>query len=133
MTDTASQQLRRILLIIPEIADGNEHMLVDVARRAGVEKEVLLLDLKTLADRHGTPGGFVEGMQIYIGPETVSVTSDQFLRPMGLTLQELCALELGLAILRAERPPDETATIDRARERLRKIIAKLPSDHGGAP
>ncbi|MDO8501627.1 MAG: WYL domain-containing protein [Gemmatimonadaceae bacterium] len=50
-------------------------------------------------------------------------------RPMGLTIHELCALELGLAMLRAERPPDETVTIDRARDRLRKVIAKLPPDH----
>ncbi len=130
MTETAAKQLRRILRVIPEIADGNEHSLATVASRAGVEKDVLLGDLKSLADRHGAPGGFVEGMQIFIGPETVSVTSDQFLRPMGLTVSELSALELGLAILRAERPPDETAAIDRARERLRDIIARLPSDYG---
>ena len=45
---------------------------------------------------------------------------------MRLTLPELCALELGLAMLRAERPPDETRAIDGARERLRQVIAKLP-------
>lgn len=130
MTDTASKQLRRILGVLPEIADGKEHKLSAVARRAGVGKDVLLSDLKSLADHHGAPGGFVEGMQIFIGPDTVSVTSDQFLRPMGLTLDELCALELGLAVLRAERPPDETTVIDRARARLRKVIARLPADHG---
>ena len=129
MTDTAASQLRRILRVIPEIADGHEHNLDDVAKRADVDKAVLLSDLKTLADRHGAPGGFVEGMQIYLGPDTVEVMSEQFLRPMGLTIHELCALELGLAILRAERPPDETAAIERTRERLRKIIAKIPEDH----
>lgn len=129
MTDTASKQLRRILRVIPEIADGNEHDLATVAKRARVEKDVLLWDLKSLADRHGAPGGFVDGMHIYIGPDTVAVTTDHFLRPMGLTIHELCALELGLAMLRAERPPDETVTIDRARDRLRKVIAKLPPDH----
>jgi proteasome accessory factor C len=129
MTETAALQLRRILRVIPEIADGSEHDLDAVAKRAGVDKNVLLGDLKVLADRHGAPGGFVEGMQIFIGPETVEVLSDQFLRPMGLTVQELCALELGLAILRAERPPDETPAIDRTRERLRKVIARLPAEH----
>jgi len=130
MPDTAAKQLRRILRVIPEIADGNAHSLAKVAKRAGVGKDVLLADLKSLVDRHGAPGGFVDGMQIYIGPETVEVTSNHFLRPMGLTLQELCALELGLAILRAERPPDETVVIESARDRLRKVIAKLPSEHG---
>ena len=130
MSESAAKQLRRILRVIPEIADGDEHKLADVARRMGVDKEVLLADLKSLADRHGAPGGFVEGVQIFLGRETVSVTSDQFLRPMALTVAELSALELGLAILRAERPPDETAAIDRARERLRKIIARQPSEQG---
>lgn len=130
MTETASKQLRRVLQIIPEIADGNEHNLTEVATRAGVASDVLLSDLKSLADRYGAPGGFVDGMQIYIGPNTVAVTSDHFLRPMGLTIHELGALELGLAILRAERPPDETPVIDRARERLRNVIARLP-DNGG--
>ncbi len=129
MTETAARQLRRILQIIPEIADENEHDLAEVAARAGVSSDALLADLKSLADHHGAPGGFVEGMQIYIGANTVAVTSDHFLRPMGLTIHELCALELGLAILRAERPPDETPVIERARERLRKVIARLPSDN----
>jgi proteasome accessory factor C len=129
MSETASAQLRRILRVIPEIADGREHDLAAVAKKTGVKKEVLLNDLKVLADRYGVPGGFVESMQIYIGPGTVEVFSEEFLRPMGLTIQELRALELGLAILRAERPPDETAAIDRARERLRNVIAKIPPGH----
>jgi predicted DNA-binding transcriptional regulator YafY len=65
---------------------------------------------------------------VYISPGTVSVTSDLFLRPMGLTVAELSALELGLAILRSERPPDETPAIERARDRLRKMIRTLPAD-----
>src|SRR5688500_3721637 len=129
MSESAAKQLRRILRVIPEIADGHEHDIDDVAKRAGVEKKALLSDLKTLADRHGAPGGFVEGMQIFIGPDTVEITSDLFLRPMGLTIPELCALELGLAILRSERPPDETPAIERARDRLRKMIRTLPADH----
>src|SRR6478672_9365034 len=129
MSYTAPKQLRRILHVIPDIADGNDHALGKVAKKAGVDEAILLADLKTLADRQGGPGGFVEGMQIYITAGTVSVTSDHFLRPMGLTVAELSALELGLAILRSERPPDETPAIERARERLRKMIKTLPSDH----
>lgn len=133
MSDTAAAQLRRILRVIPEIADGQEHEIVEVATRAGVAPDVLLSDLKNLAERHGVPGGFIEGMQVYIGAETVEVTSDHFLRPMGLTLEELCALELGLVMLRAERPPDETPAIDRARDRLRKVIAKIPDGLDESP
>lgn len=129
MADTAAKQLRRILQVIPEIADGCEHDLDKVAKKAGVDQDTLLADLKSLADRQGGPGGFIEGMQIYITPGTVAVNSDLFLRPMGLTIAELCALELGLAILRSERPPDETPAIERARDRLRKMIKALPADH----
>jgi predicted DNA-binding transcriptional regulator YafY len=52
---------------------------------------------------------------------------------MGLTFQELCALELGLAILRAERPPDETEAINRTRDNLRNVIAKMPTDPDESP
>ena len=47
---------------------------------------------------------------------------------MRLTKGELCALELGLAMLRSERPPEEHRAIDSARKRLREVIAKLPGD-----
>ena len=33
MTDTAAKQLRRILQVIPEIADGNEHDLDKLRRK----------------------------------------------------------------------------------------------------
>jgi proteasome accessory factor C len=133
MPDTAARQLRRILRVIPEIADGQGHDIDEIAKRTGVERDALLSDLKSVAEHYAAPGGFVEGMQIYIGPDTVEVTSDHFLRPMGLTFQELCALELGLAILRAERPPDETDAISRTRDRLRKVIAKMPVDPDESP
>src|SRR6476469_8358854 len=72
MTDTAAKQLRRILQVIPDIADGNDHALGKVAKKAGVDEAVLIADLKSLADRQGGQGGFVEGMQIFITPGTVS-------------------------------------------------------------
>jgi predicted DNA-binding transcriptional regulator YafY len=133
MADTAARQLRRILRIIPEIADDGEHDIGEIAERAGVSRDALLSDLKSIAEHHAAPGGFVEGIQIFIGHDRVGVKSDHFLRPMGLTFEELCALELGLAILRAERPPDETDAINRTRDRLRKVIAKMPIDPDDLP
>jgi proteasome accessory factor C len=128
MSETAAKQLRRILQVIPELADGNAHDIEGIANRVGVSRETLISDLKSIAEHNSAPGGFIEGMQVYIEADTIEITSDHFLRPMGLTFRELCALELGLAILRAERPPDETEAINRARERLRKVIAKMPAD-----
>ncbi len=128
MTDTAASQLRRVLQLIPELADDSDHPLDEVARRVGVDRKTLLKDLNSLADRFDDPGGFVEGVQIYVSRDKVSLRSDHFLRPMRLTVAELSALDLGLALLRAERPPEEHAALDRARARLVKVLARSPDD-----
>lgn len=126
MTTSAAEQLSRILRIIPEIADGEEHDITGVANKLGIERDTLLSDLRAIGERYGLPGGFVEGMEIFIGPTTISARSDQFLRPMGLTIPELKALELGLTVLEQERPPDDRPVIDSARKRLRQLIPRLP-------
>lgn len=128
MTDTAAAQLRRILAVIPELADDHEHSLEDVAAKVGVDPSTVLRDLESLAVRFDEPGGFVDGVQLYLGAESVSLVSNHFRRPMRLTLSELCALELGLTMIRSELPPDERSSVESARERLRKTIAKLPPD-----
>ena len=132
MSEPAAAQLRRLLHVIPRLADGDVHRLSDVAKLAKVDQAVILRDLRSLATRYDEPGGFVESVQIWIDPNNVSLQSNHFLRPMRLTRNELRALELGLATLRAERPPDEHGAIDRARDRLHKIVAKLPLDDESA-
>jgi predicted DNA-binding transcriptional regulator YafY len=124
----AAAQLRRILHVVPQIADGEDHRLDDLAARIGTSVEVLQRDLYSLVARFDAPGGFVEGVQLFMEPDRVSAMSNHLRRPMRLTVPELCALELGLAILRAHRPPDEHAALERARERLRAVIAVLPGD-----
>ena len=129
MPDTAAAQLRRILAVIPELADDHEHSLDDVAELVGVDSATLLKDLESLATRFDEPGGFVEGIQLYLGSGTVALVSNHFRRPMRPTMSELRALELGLTMLRTEVPPDERSCIESAREKIRKTIARLPSDH----
>ncbi len=133
MTDNAAAQLRRVLNIIPILARGEPVPHEEMARHAGVDVDTLLADLYSLAERFDEPGGYVEGVSIAIETSTVAVSSNHFLRPMRLTMPELCALDLGLAMLRGERPPEEHRAIDRARKRLRDVIARLPSngDHEG--
>lgn len=127
--DTAAEQLRRLLQIIPKLADGEDHPIARIAKIAGVKDgRQLIADLQSLVDRFDVPGAFVEGVQVWIDDRNVSVFSSHFRRPMRLTMAELCALELGLAVLRAERPPSEHAVLDRALERLRKIITDLRED-----
>jgi predicted DNA-binding transcriptional regulator YafY len=125
MTTTATQ-LRRLLHLLPEVADGQPHRLNELAARAGTDRRTLVADLRQLAERYDDPGGFVEGVRIFLGGDDVEVTSSHFLRPMRLTLSELRALELGLAMLAQERPPEERRAIEGARKRLRDAIAKLP-------
>src|SRR5262249_41656260 len=71
-------------------------------------------------------GGFVEAVRILFEHDRVSVQSPHFGRPTRITLPELCALELGLAMLGAGATPGERAVIDRARKRVRAAIVALP-------
>lgn len=127
MTETAEAQLRRVLMLVPELADDAEHGIDALADALGVDRATLLADLHALVERLDDPAGFSEeGIALYIERERVSLSSPHFRRPMRLTAAEACALELGLAMLEAERPPEEHRAIVTARDRLRALIAVLP-------
>jgi proteasome accessory factor C len=128
MSETAAARLRRILLLIPRLADGQEHGVPELARASGTDRETLVRDIETLFTRADDPGGFVPGVQVYYTGDRVSLVSTPFRRPMRLTASELGALELGLAMLRAERPPDERTAVNGALERLRKAMVTMPAD-----
>ena len=128
MSGTASDQLRRILHLIPRVADDKEHRLEDLASQAGVSPSELIADLSAISDRYDTPAGFIEGLSIFLEDDSVSVHANHFHRPMRVTMPELCALELGLVMLRRERTPAEQAPIDRALARLREAITQVPSN-----
>lgn len=133
MPETAAERLRRILLLIPQLADDAEHPIDDLAGRLGTDRATVIRDIETLVARANDPGGFVPGVQIFFTGEQVSVTSQPFRRAMRLTASELGALELGLAMLRAERPPDERRAITSALERLRKAMVEVPADAVAPP
>ena len=128
MSETAAARLRRILLLVPRLGDGQDHDVTELAREIGTDRETLVRDIETLFTRADDPGGFVPGVNVYFTGREVSLNSNRFLRPMRLTSSELGALELGLAMLRAERPPDERKAINSALDRLRKAMVTLPSD-----
>ncbi len=123
-----SKQLRRVLHVIPHLADEAEHRIDDLAASIGVSPSDLMSDFSSISDRFDAPGGFVDSVSIFVENETVSVHANHFHRPMRLTMPELCALELGLVMLRRERTPAEQAPIDRALERLRETISQVPSN-----
>jgi len=133
MADTAAAQLRRILLLVPELATDEEHPIDALAGRLGTDRATLMHDLRSLTERFDDPAGYVdEGVALFIENERVSLTSSHFRRPMRLGTAELRALELGLSILECERPPEERAAIDRARRRIEGIVARLPADEAAA-
>jgi predicted DNA-binding transcriptional regulator YafY len=128
MAETAASQLRRIMHLIPKLADGEDHRIDDIAAALESTPKQLVSDFQSICDRFDTPGGFVEGVQVYLESRNVSVHTSHFHRPMRLTMPELCALELGLTLLRRERTPAEADAIDRALARLRATISKLPEN-----
>lgn len=124
----AAAQLKRLLALVPRIANGEEHSLAAIAAMLGVDTKTVVHDLMSVGERYDVPGGFVEGLQVFIDAERALVRTNHFLRPMRLTTAELHALDLGLAMLRGERAPSEWAAIDRARERIREVAARLPGE-----
>lgn len=127
MPDTAAAQLRRILHIIPKLAEDREIPLSEVAAKVGVAPAVLLKDLKSLTERFDS-GGLSDGLSLFIEEDSVSLTSNHFRRPMRLTRPELRALELGLAMLYAETPRDERSFIESARTQIENVVVALPPD-----
>lgn len=128
MPDQADRQLTRILRMIPLLADGEPHALDGLAEALGIPVATVRGDLHALAARLDDPAGFVEGVQIFLEPDRVSLRSQHFLRPMRLTSAELSALELGLALAAQSVPPDDRAPYARARERLRGALARGRDD-----
>ena len=128
MTDRADLQLRRILLALPHLADGDEHEVAALAQRLGCSEQAVLRDLHTLVTRTYEPAGFVDGVSICLDGTHVSLVTKTFLRPMRLTATEMAALDLGLAMLAAECPPDERPVLERARAAVRALRMELPGD-----
>lgn len=125
----SATQLRRLLALLPRIADGQEHAIGDVARELGVDEQTVTADLHALSERYGDPPGWIDKVAVYIESERVSVeTGNHFRRPMRLTPAEARALELGLSLLRAEAPTERQQAIDAARDRLRQLVTVEEAD-----
>src|SRR5215468_11038931 len=126
MSVDAGVRLQRVLRAMPIIAGREEVAVDDMPSVAGVDILTLLDDLRALTEREDEPGGFVEAVSILFDGNSISVTTPHFRRPTRITLPELCALELGLAILGGSSTKAERAVVDRARARVRQAIVALP-------
>lgn len=133
--NTASAQLRRLLAVLPEIADGQEHAIADVARRVGVDAATLARDLYDLSQRGADPPGWIEKVAVYVEADRVALeAASHFRRPMRLTEPEARALALGLSLLRAEQAPERRAAVEGTLARVRELAmpdaAEEPVEHG---
>lgn len=128
MSDTAAAQFRRLLDALPRFAEQPTQSLAALSDVLGVEAATLVRDFGALAERYDDPAGFVEGVAVNIDGDQVTVRTDHFCRPMRLTHSELCALELGLALLARESPSAATPHILALRDRLATLITILPQD-----
>ena len=129
----SATQLRRLLGLLPRIADGREHAIADVARQLGVDAQTVSADLHALSERYGDPPGWIEKVAVYIESERVSVEAgSHFRRPMRLSPAESRALELGLSLLRAGSSPQRRGAIDAARGRLRELVSVSEGDTDAA-
>lgn len=123
----ATEQLRRLLAFLPQIGDGGEHRIAEVARRLNVEPEAILSDLREVSERWSDPPGWVEKIQFYIDADHISMgPSPHFRRPMRLTANEWRAIELGLALMRAERAPDDRPMVETTLEKVRVLLSQEP-------
>ena len=126
MTTDARERLERVLRALPLIIQRESVPIGEMEAAAGVDALTLLDDLRVLTERDDEPGGFVEAVSILFDADSVSVRSPHFARPTRITLPELCALELGLAILGASSVGAERDTVERARTRVRAAIVAMP-------
>jgi proteasome accessory factor C len=124
----APDRFRRLLSALPHFHDERPASITEVARLLDVERDVLLGDLQALAERYDEPAGFLGGIGVLLDGDTVTVRAGRFRRPMRLSADELCALELGLMILARERPAVERPALEALQHRLADLIADLPRD-----
>ena len=121
----ASEQLERLLYILPVAAREGGVRVDELARALDVSPETVLHDLEQATARaYYHPAGFVEEFSIFIEGDVVSVHCPaEFKRPARLTPREALALGLGLRVLAAEAETDRRAEILAFAERVEKELA----------
>lgn len=119
---TAAARFARLLRLLPRVADGTPRRIADVAKTLRIAASLVREDLQSLAERvEDTSGGFIEGVQVLLDRDTVTVRSRWFRRPLGLSPDERAAVALGLAMLAQEGPADAVPVVRSAREKLGRL------------
>ncbi|MGB5559057.1 MAG: YafY family protein [Paracoccaceae bacterium] len=107
----------RLLALISALRDGKTYRAEDLARALQVTPRTIYRDMNTLV-ASGVPVGAARGVGY-------RMTDPVTLPPMNLTMAELEALHLGIAVMTEAADP---ALQDAARSLAQKVDAALPED-----
>jgi len=120
---TASDQVGRLLSLVPYLRDHDGAPLTEVAAAFGISEKTLRADLEVLwmCGLPGlTPGDLIDiDMDAVEGEGVIHLSNADYLtRPLRLSADEALALVLALRTLREIAGPGERAAVDRALGKL---------------
>lgn len=124
----ASDQLERILYLLPRAVRPDGVPIADLAAELGVSEKRILRDIEEVTSRaYYHPAGWVSDLEIWVERGRVRVwTTGEFMHPVRLSPREALALTLGLRML--------AVTADRARrEELLALASRLDAGLASAP
>jgi predicted DNA-binding transcriptional regulator YafY len=125
----SSEQLLRLLRLIPLASRPEGIRISEAARLSGVSEAVIDADIRVLADRSWyLPPGSTDDFQILLEGDRIRVVAPPaFRRPVRLGLHEMLAVSLALRCAGLER--EEARSLCRA---LEEACALLPEMEGGS-
>ncbi|MGH7556325.1 MAG: helix-turn-helix transcriptional regulator [Gemmatimonadota bacterium] len=99
--ELASDQLERILYLLPRAARPDGVPIAELAVELGVTEERILRDIEEVTSRaYYHPAGWVTDLEISVDSDRVKVwTTGEFKHPVRLSPREALALTLGLRLL----------------------------------
>ncbi len=127
MSARAQDQLERLLLALPHLAEDTEIPVTELAAIVGCDADTLLGDLEALTSLDRDIAGHVESIELFLTAGSVGARTSHFRRPMRLSRSELAALDLGLGLLLLERPLEERGTVRTVRRKLREASVLPPA------
>jgi proteasome accessory factor C len=121
---TASDQLVRILTLLPFAARDPDLSYTELEQKTGFTREQIISDLSEVYTRSFYhPAGSADETQVIIEADHVYVwTAGDFKRPARLSPSELLTLGLGLRVLAAESDNDQQADILGLAQRLERSL-----------
>lgn len=125
---SAAARFQRLMLLLPRCATGQTLSLAELSRELDISPDSILQDIMAVVDRDDDRPGQLDPISLLIDGDTITLRCDHFRRPMRLTAAELCALEVGLAVLQRQRGEEAGDAYGALRQKLARCITRLPQD-----